>query len=200
MRDDALISTLGELAAVKAGHPFRGSIPSVPGGDIRAVQLKDISRDGLINWDSTVATRLEGWKEPDWLKSGDVLFMFRGTRTLAVYIDRVPFQAVCSPNFYLIRVADESVLPEFLAWQLNQAPAQNSLRQGAEGSAQLHIRRAVVENIELTIPPLSTQTRIVLLASSARKEAAILEKLIENRSQMLHALAQDVLHVTKGRK
>ena len=193
------VLTAGTMTMIAAGHPFRGSIPHVDDGDVRVVQLRDVSSDGIVNWDHTVKTKIGGWKEPDWLKTGDVLFMYRGTRTLAVHIYDVPFNAVCSPNFYLIRVIADSLLPEFLAWQLNQTPAQSYFRQHAEGSAQLHIRRAELEALQLTVPSMAEQRKVVELANSARSEALILENLIRNREKQLAAVAQHVLQANRGK-
>ena len=199
MQSDATVLNVGAVATITAGHPFRGSIPHVANGDVRVVQLRDILANGVIEWESAVRTKLAGWKDPNWLKAEDVLFMYRGTRTLAVHIGDVPFEAVCSPNFYLIRITASSVFPAFFAWQLNQLPAQSYFRQHAEGSAQLHIRRSELEALPLVLPPLAEQQKVVELANYARSETLVLEKLIRNRAQQLTAIAQHVLEGNRGR-
>src|SRR5690606_17194316 len=42
MHNDAQM-TLGQLAEVRPGHPFRGGIPEVPQGEVRVIQIGDLS-------------------------------------------------------------------------------------------------------------------------------------------------------------
>ncbi|MEF9962935.1 MAG: restriction endonuclease subunit S [Comamonas sp.] len=136
-------------------------------------------------------TTLAGRKQPDWLKSGDVLFVSKGVRFYAVCIDEPPGAAVCSPHFFLLQVRPKIALsPAFLAWQINQPPFQRQLLQGAEGSSQLSIRRSVLESLTLCVPSLDVQHRIVALAKLALQEQRTLQQLIHNREQQLHAIAE----------
>ena len=156
-----------------------------------AVQMKDVEPERGIDWHGVLRTELPGRREPDWLLRGDVLFVSRGTRFYAVCIDEPPGPAVCSPHFFHLRVMPRAgVLPAFLAWQINQPPVQRQLRQAAEGSNQLSIRRPVLEALSLSVPSLADQQRIVALAELARQERQTLYQLIRNREQELEALAE----------
>lgn len=168
---DAIISSLGALAVVKSGYPFRGSIEEAADADALAVQMKDVDPEQGVSWSGVTRTSLAGRKQPDWLKAGDVLFVSKGARFYAVCIDEPPTQAVCSPHFFHLQVAPgASLLPAFLAWQINQPPFQRQLQQAAEGSSQLSIRRPVLESLSLSVPSLADQQRIVALADLARHE------------------------------
>ena len=85
------------------------------------------------------------------------------------------------------------LLPEFLAWQLNQAPAQRYFAQSAEGSRQLSIRRAVLEAVPLRVPPLSQQQAVVALQRTADAERRVLQTLIDHRAAELAAIAERLL-------
>lgn len=181
--------TLKQVAAIRAGYPFRGSIPNIPEGDAYAVQIRDIRADASVAWDALVRTALEGRRTPDWLEQGDVLFVSRGGRLVAVCLDQVPVPAVCSQYFYLIRVRRPDLLPEFLAWQMNRGHAQRYLAKGAEGTDQPSIRRAILEDLPVAVPPLPVQRALAALQRDAHAERAALEALIENRNQQIEALA-----------
>lgn len=145
---------LSDVVNILPAHPFRGSIEEVADGTARAVQMKDIEDDGAVAWHSLVRTELSGRREPNWLQPQDILFLVRGSRNIAVLLDSVPFPAVISPHFLLLRVAPGAgVLPAFVAWQMNQLPAQRYFEASAEGSVQRSIRKAVLADLPLVIPP-----------------------------------------------
>ena len=181
--------TLKSLVDIQAGHPFRGSVPFVEDGQAYALQMRDLSPSGEVNWEGLVRTEVDTRKAVQWLESGDVVFVERGTRNYAVCLREVQKPVVCSPNFYLLRIKSHALLPEFLAWQINRAPAQRYLASNAEGSDQLSIRRPVLEALPLAVPPLHQQQIIVSLAEAAAQEERQLQTLIRNRQQQLDALA-----------
>lgn len=180
---------LRSFSDVQAGHPFRGSVPFVEGGNAFALQMRDLSPAGDVAWDGLVRTEIDVSKSPQWLEPGDVVFVARGARNYAVCLREVPKPTVCSPNFFLLRIKSPALLPEFLAWQINRAPAQRYLASNAEGSDQLSIRRPVLEVMPLAVPPLPQQQLIVSLADAAIHEERQLHALIRNRQQQLDALA-----------
>lgn len=182
------------LIDIKPGHPFRTRIQGTPDGEVRVVQMKDVGEDGAVHWDETARTNLTGKKKPNYLKAGDVLLTARGNRTYAVCLGEVPDLAVCAPHFFLLRIKPGvNLLPAFLAWQLNQAPAQRYFEKSAEGSWHRSIRRPVLEALPLKVPEVDLQEKVVSMAALARREADALKQLIENREQMLKSIAKDVL-------
>lgn len=194
---DANIFSVADLAHLQGGYPFRGSIEESADGDALAVQMKDVNPEYGVNWSGVMRTTLTGRKQPDWLKSGDILIVSKGARFYAVCLDEPPHPAVCSPHFFHLQVEPAvAALPAFIAWQINQPPFQRQLQQAAEGTSQLSIRRPVLEALTLSIPSLADQHRIVALDELARQERQLLNQLIRNREQQLNALAAGLFQVT----
>lgn len=188
---DAKTLLVGQVAAVQAGYPFRGAIEGAPDGGVIALQMKDVDPESGVGWAGALRTHLPGRKVPSWLQQGDLLFVAKGARFYAVVVDLPPMPAVCGPAFFHLRSQPGAAVdPAFLAWQINQPPFQRLLMQSAEGSGQLSIRRPVLEALPLAVPPLPQQHRIVGLDGTARAERATLRRLIQNREQQLHALAE----------
>ncbi len=190
---DALRTVLAEVAQLQAGYPFRTTVEEVPDGDVHVIQMKDVSPDLGVEWSGVIRTRLAGRKQPDWIVDGDILFAAKGARFYAACVAAALPNAVCVPAFFHLRVRREAALdPEFLAWQINQMPCQRQLLQAAEGSSLLSIRRAVLEQLVLAVPPIAEQRRIVTLAGLAVQERLALQRLIHNREQQLQAIAEDL--------
>lgn len=155
--------------------------------------MKDLRASGGIDWPQVVRTEIPRHRNDDWLLAGDILFVCKGNRFYAGCVDQPPGRAVCTPHFFHLRVLPEArVLPDFLAWIINQAPVQKQLSQVAEGSNQLSIRRPVLEAITVRIPSLAQQHRLVALAGLARRERHVFEQLIHIRERELEALAEEL--------
>jgi hypothetical protein len=156
--------------------------------------MKDVSDTGRVEWDELVRTELKGRRKPDWLQPCDVLFLVRGNKNFAVHLDEVPFTAVISPHFLLLKVKrNAKLLPAFLAWQINQAPAQRYMDASAEGTVQRSIRKGVLEDLPLVVPDLDTQQLVVNYAQAARSEAEAYMELIANRERELRVVASKIL-------
>lgn len=184
---------LSDIASIKAGHPFRGSISENKLGNALTIQIKDLRSDGTICLSQLLRTQLEGRRTPDWLQKGDILFSARGPRNIAACLGEINNPMVCAPHYYLIQIIAKQVLPEFVAWQLNQLPCQRYFSQSAEGSAQLSIRRAILDRSPLVIPSIQKQRTIVALSNKAQQEKVVLKALIENRKKQLDSIAQQLL-------
>jgi hypothetical protein len=194
MRNDAKNKPLGQVASVRLGYPFRGSIPEVPSGSVSVIQTRNVFQGMPVDYSRLLTTELDTRREPEWLQNLDLLFVSRGSKNFVVLISNPPPRTICSPHFYVLRVKDSArLLPEFLVWQLNQLPAQTYLRQSAEGSAQLSIRRAVLEGISIRVLPLVQQRSVLQLVNAAEAERNALKTLILNREVELNAVAERLL-------
>ena len=71
---------LKDIADIRLGHPFRGSIKGDEKGDVNVVQVRDTNDSGEVNGSKLVRTFLAGRKKPDWLQTGDILFVAKGAK------------------------------------------------------------------------------------------------------------------------
>lgn len=199
--DDAKIFLLGQIARVSAGYALRGSASALPDGDVLFVQLQHVDVDADIDWREVPAVSLPSRREPCWLTSDDLIFSARGTRTLAYPLAHVPGPAVCAPQFFVVSPErPEEVLPEYLAWQINQRPGQEYLAQRATGTTVPNIKRQALEEMPIVLPSIEVQRTLVGLWRSARSERALLSRLIENRKRQLDALAIGLLQIAEREK
>lgn len=187
------IALLGEVTCIRQGHPFRGAIGAVPEGPVQVIQLKNLGADGLRERQHLLRTALRTRKPPDWVQDQDVLLAARGNHLLAMLLHNPPPATVCSPHVFVLRVCTAELLPAFLAWQLNQRPAQAYLRQQAAGSRQQSLRKTAIVQLPVQLPPLAQQRRMVGIASAAQAEQRCLEELIHLRQQEIAVMAEQVL-------
>lgn len=187
--------TLSTVATIAAGHPFRGRIDPTEGAQTVVVQMRDTTSDG-VNWASCVRTDVSGRRAPDWLLPGDILFPARGNVSHAVLIDEQigSLQAVAAPHFFLLRIKSPNALPAYLAWWLNQEPAQRHLEQNAQSSTLVrNIARPVLEATPIVVPPLPQQQKIAGLAFAMQREETLLQRLRQTNQHIMTGLARDLL-------
>jgi restriction endonuclease S subunit len=187
---------LKQIATINAGYPFRGKIPEVSGSAVVAVQMKDVSLTEGIRWSDCLETELTGKREPDYLTAGDILVAARGSHNYVVQVDQLLTctgkRAVAAPHFFVVSLKKKDILPEFMVWLLNQAPAQRYFEQNAEGTLTKSIRRSVLEETPVVVPPLAKQRVIISMADTLREEQKLIQKLVSNGERMMNAIAKDL--------
>lgn len=193
--------SLFKIANIRAGHPFRSKLIQHEGAGTRVIQMKDVNLWDGINWNSVVESPPFAKGAPDWVQEEDILFISRGLSINAIHVENMPYkQVLAAPHFYLITADKNKIEPSFLAWQINQKPCQDYLRKNSEGSTTKSIRRSLVDNMPIVIPPHKEQLQIVELYNCIRKERRLALQLIKNGERLMTGLAVNTLNnVYKGK-
>lgn len=178
---------LSDIATVRSGHSFRTAVESDPDGDVFAIQIRDITRDCRIDWEDAARIRLPEIAPSKFLREGEILFASRGTRHAAAFVDSPPGSAVAGVQFFIIRVKDREVDPEYLAWWLNQRRAQVHFHRSLEGTVAQVISKRSVEQTPVEIPAIELQRRIIALHRLHREEKELRLRLEEKRDQLFEA-------------
>ena len=119
----------------------------------------------------------EGISEKHLLKDGDVLFAAKGTKNFAVVFESHNKPSVASTSFFVIRPTDKKVLPQYLAWFLNNHTTQTLLKSQAIGTSIPSISKQVLENLEITVPGMETQKAILQVIKLRNKEKLLRQKI-----------------------
>jgi hypothetical protein len=181
---------VSDLATIRSGSPFRERIVHEPGGRFRVVQGKDIGLDGTLGLDAMVRlSEVPGKGMPDVLRAGEVTLQTRGSSYRAALVPQSDIPMVAAGSLYVLAPEASRIDPEFLVLYLNLPGTQATLRQLATGSTILNLRRSAVEHLEVPLPSLSDQRRLVELGRLVRKQSDVAERLNQLRLQELHALA-----------
>lgn len=187
-------ASLGGCATISAGFPFRGSVDALVRGPVAVIQMRNVESSAGVDWSALTKVQLPSKRNPDLLGPGDVILTTRGRRNFALALADLPTPVVCSPHFFVIRVRQGfALMPEFLAWQINQKPAQEHFQQSATGSFIMNLTRGAVASLPITIPPMDTQAAVVALANAAHHEVATLQALIDNQRSLIEVVATKIL-------
>ncbi|HAU1248373.1 TPA: restriction endonuclease subunit S [Legionella pneumophila] len=191
---DANILDLINISTISAGYSFRGRIPELKNSGVYCVQMKDINETYNVNWSTVIETILPSRQSQVSLQFGDILFAARGQRNYAALIDAELKErlAIAAPQFFVIRLNVPDVLPEYIAWFLNQTIAQRYFLSNAEGSTTPSIRRQVLEATPIILPTLKQQKTIIELAKTISKEKQLAYKMIANGESLMQTLLNEI--------
>jgi hypothetical protein len=119
---------------------------------------------------------------------GDVLFLARGQRLIAVPVTAPPENAIAAYHFYIVRPYGDRLQPEYLAWYINQPPARAYLGERLHGSHMKMVPKSAFEELVIEIPPLQVQKAVVELEQLRQREEYLLGRLVRTRGKMLTGL------------
>jgi len=171
---------LNYLARIRMGATLRGrdATRPVPSGSVYLVRIGDISQDGTLLNDGFVRIEPnEPVNEDLFLRQGDVLFPNRGTRTTALAYRLDLPRTLAGAQFFILRPDVGRVLPEYLAWFLRTEEAARYFKGRRKGTYVKIIQRSDLAEMEMPLPPMNVQQKIVEAANLAVEERSLSERL-----------------------
>lgn len=189
---------LNSIAEIRMGATLRGrdATRPDPNGSFSFVRIGDISQEGTLR--SENFSRIEpneSVNEELWLRPGDVLFPNRGTRTTALAFTFDQPRTIVGPQFFIVRPEQRVVLPAYLAWFLRSAESVAHFESRRKGTYVQIIQRSDLAELEIPLPTLAKQRKIVEVAELALKEREITERLLQLRWRFAN---EQLFHIAKN--
>ena len=120
------------------------------------------------------------------LRKGDVIFSAKGLKNFAATIKEEMLPAAASTSFFVIRLNDQNILPEFLTWFLNHPNTLRLLKAKARGTSIVSIAKSVLADLEIYVPDIEKQKLILKIHNLRNTEIELkqqIEALHENQIQ-----------------
>ena len=171
------IVPLSSIATVRMGATLRGrdATRPDPAGSCRLIQISDLNNDGTFrNEDFTRIEPNETINPSLYLRSGDILFPNRGTRTTAAVLTHTAENILAGAQFFVLRPNSAKILPDYLAWTLRTNEAARYFAIRRKGTLVQTLQRFHLEDFPVPLPSLAVQKKILELADLER-EARLLE-------------------------
>ncbi|OUD36296.1 restriction endonuclease subunit S [Flavobacterium sp. FPG59] len=172
--------------ALFSGYSFREKIEHNPNGDVGILQMKDI-KDNYLSFDYHNVDKVSDFlfKDKFYLQKNDILFVSKGTNNFAIAVENVNFKIVPSATFFVIRVEEKKIIPEYLVWYINQKEAQNYFNEKKAGTYVPNLNKQDIMELPVKVPPLKTQKAIAKTAVLLNKEIEILDKIKSFRKDLI---------------
>ena len=184
---------LSDINTIHTGYTTRSRLETTDRGGVLTIQLGDFSPDGRINPERLTRVRLGDLPDRYLVSAGDVVFRSRGERNMAFALDaRFKEPALAVLPLFVLRPKVDIVLPEYLAWAINQPPAQRYFDRFARGTGLRMVPRSSLDALDIDLPDLETQRKIVALDALAEHERALSVLAAERRRQLTSLLLADL--------
>jgi restriction endonuclease S subunit len=184
---------LKDLANIDSGFTFRTRIVNDPGGNVFAIQMRDISdlKTGISQTPHKVFIEKLSEKYP--LRKGDILFAAKGSNNYAVCYDTEYSPAVAASAFFVIRPDKKKILPEYLCHVINSEIVQNYLRSNLAGTYIPNINKHTLTEMKIPIPPPAVQQKIVMFLRLFQKETELIHAITSKRELIMNELVKNMI-------
>lgn len=180
---------LEKIAKIQSGYISRGKIEPFEDGSHLLLQARDVDGEKFsYKVDKLIRFNPDLSNSDGILKKNDILFMARGARNYSVLLGEIPDSTLAAACFFIVRVSNEKLLPAYLCWYLNQPPVECYLfRHSGRGVHMPVVRRSVLEKLDIPLPNLEIQTKIVDMEALRKQEEDLTNRLAEKRKQLITA-------------
>jgi len=178
---------LNSLAIIRSGFINRGKIEPRDNGNCLLLQAKDIDADTFSYRTEALVRFMPRLSGKDlFLESGDILFMARGARNFSVLIEKLPDNVLAAACFFVVRISNAEISPEYLCWYLNQSRVKQYLKRFSGRAVHMPVvRRSVLESIDIPLPPLKVQKQVAEITALMMKEQDLYKKLAQKREYLM---------------
>jgi restriction endonuclease S subunit len=184
---------LKDISDVILGYTFRSSLEKQTIGDVLVLQARNITDSLLIEESHLLRVNLGNNRTNAFAKNNDVVLSSRGSFRSAV-IKTNSGAVVASSSVYLLRLKADEVLPEYLAIYLNSDIAQKQIKEKITGVVINSLLRRNVEELEIIIPNLEAQKKIITIYYNNLRYQDLLSKKQLLNSQINKGLINKLIN------
>lgn len=133
------------------------------------------------------------------LKDGDLLLAAKGIRnTASVFKSKLVLKvkldkAAASSTFFILRVDPQKISSEYLAFYLNLTKTQKFFQSRSTGTNVPSLKRNVLEEIEILIPSIEVQNKLIELKSLWEKEKQLTEELLTKKEILYQEFFNNII-------
>lgn len=175
------------LKSVFSGYSFRSKVEHDENGDVSVIQMKDLHNE--YQEIGSQMLRISGDSIPKkyLLEPGDVLFISKGANNYAlVFNDKI--KAVAASAFFVLRPNKKIIVPEYLAWFINQKETQRFIEENRAGTYIPNVNKTTVEAIEIKLPTLDEQKIVAKMDFLQKREYLLTIELLAKRKLLISNL------------
>ncbi|MFA7122469.1 MAG: restriction endonuclease subunit S [Candidatus Delongbacteria bacterium] len=187
------VRKLGDVAKIMYGYTESANINEIGPKFLRITDIQD----SYVNWDTVPYCKIN---ESDFkkhkLRDGDIVFARTGATTGKSYLLENPPDSVAASYLIKVHLENTTLKPEFLYQYFQSGEYWDIIKIGKTGSTLGGFNATKLSELEIPIPPLDEQKRIVAIldeafsAISTAKENA--EKNLKNAKELFESYLYNI--------
>jgi len=193
---------LKEIANIRTGLVLSRKKASLS-ADVK-IQYKQITLKSFSNTTSLTLDYIDNFVSTEEIadtylsRVGDVVVRLREPIT-AVYIDESTKNMVIPSLVVIVRVESRMMYGEFLAYYINSTASQKMLEKEIKGTTIAAIKTKDLEELEVVLPSLEEQKKVVAFMKLSQNEMELLDKLKKEKQQFSHAVLDTIIQSNKDK-
>jgi len=157
-------------------------------GEVKYLKGKAFGDDyGLDQFKNSYVKLAEG-QEKHLLKENDILVAGKGYRNFAWKYENEEGPCIASSTFYVIKVKEDVVMPEYFVLLINSPKVQHELRLLGLGPVTPSIPKGELLNVETTLPPLEDQRKATEIYKSIKTQIKLQRQILEKKILLKNGL------------
>jgi len=178
---------ISQLAEIKSGYLFKEGLKSDKEGNVSVVQLKDVNDRGILNTRDLQRISLDKARSGNFLVVGDVLLKAKTNNPVSTVVKEQLLNTIATAHYFIISIKKADVLPGYLAWYLNQRPAQIYFDRNAGGTRIQVINKQLLSELEVVVPDLKIQEKIAKIYELHQREQDLVDAIKEKKHALILA-------------
>ena len=166
-------------------------------GDFLYLQIKDFTSSHLDKGELNPSIPRNKSTEKHLLSDKDLLFSAKGTSNFCVIYYETMGKAIASSSFFIIHITKNIILPEFLNWYINLPRTIKKLQADAVGSFTPSISKEVLSNLNIDIPSITIQQKIITLKKLQIEELKLQTQLLEKKKKLYNQILMNIIKSDK---
>lgn len=187
---------LGDIAEIKTGIVLtrkKAELEFRVKDNYRLLSLRNIDEDGTFNQQPFEIFASNDRLSSRYFTEKDDIVMRLSDPNTAVYIDQEHTGLLVPSNFVVIKVNDNLILPEYLAWYLNKETIKQELERSQSGSRILSTNKNVLKSLSVHKLPLQRQEALIKILRLHQKEKMLYKNLLIEKEKWFNGVSQKLL-------
>lgn len=177
---------IAQIAKIRFGNYM---LPE-EGGDVSYLQARQFDESSILQEEGREFIKMKEKLQTYLLHDGDILFTGKGFRNFAWVYKKEIGPAIASSIFFILHPDLQKVIPDYLAAVLNSEKYQSFFQTLGAGSSIPSIRKNELEAVEIPVPSITEQKKVVQVAQLHQKSLALTNEILEQKNK----LYQTILH------
>lgn len=161
------------------------SLVEDPFGAYRALQVRDFSADGSVDWERLTRPRIDGNVTRHEVRDGDLIVALRGVTGRTWQVSRPPSGIIVLGHFAILTATPDLADPFFLLWYLNHPSTKTRMQKMTKGSSFPFLPMGEFRRLAIVLPPLAVQRAIGQAHTLAARGRTLQQRISALRQRQL---------------
>jgi len=184
---------MADFTDIKQGHLFRKGIRNLPHGEIYLIQPSDIDQNGIIDPSNLHRVKKTEIKETALIDQNDIVVKSKSSPPVFFKVKDSEGPFAVTDQFLIININKKYIISDFLLWYLRSRNSIIYFQARMDGTSVPFLKKETLKNMEIPIPSINNQERIVMMNKLIDEEKMLVEEITDHKKKMIEQLSMNII-------